>query len=164
MTITATSGAAAEAAQSAPTVAPAEHPARAPRVGRPARRTFTAEYKRRIVAEYDQAPAGQKGQVLRREGLYGSSVKQWRAQIEAGTLGSVSQRRLRAGQSPEQARIAELEKQIGKLEAYAARKDKVTAARRSSFSTAVATASGETPSVTGRAAAAMVRPPGGRRR
>jgi hypothetical protein len=40
----------------------------------------------------------------------------------------------------------------------------VNAARRSSFSTAVATASGETPSVTGRAAAAMVRPPGGRRR
>lgn len=39
-----------------------------------------------------------------------------------------------------------------------------TVARRSSFSTAVATASGETPSVTGRAAAAMVRPPGGRRR
>lgn len=129
MTITATSGAAAEAAQSAPTVAPAEHPARALRAGRPVRRTFSAEYKRRIVAEYDQAPAGQKGRVLRREGLYDSSVKQWRAQIEAGTLGTVSQRRPRAGQSPEQARIAELEKQIGKLEADAARKDKVIADR-----------------------------------
>ena len=77
------------------------------RAGRPVRRTFSAEYKRRIVAEYDQAPAGQKGRVLRREGLYDSSVKQWRAQIEAGTLGTVSQRRPRAGQSPEQARIAE---------------------------------------------------------
>ena len=76
MTITATSGAAAETAQSAPAVAPAEHPARAPRAGRPVRRTFSAEYKRRIAAEYDQAPAGQKGRVLRREGLYDSSVKQ----------------------------------------------------------------------------------------
>ena len=41
----------------------------------------------------------------------------------------MSQRRPRAGQWPEQARIAELEKQIGKLEADAARKDKVIADR-----------------------------------
>ena len=73
--------------------------------------------------------AGKKGRVLRREGLYDSSVKQWRAQIEAGTLGTVSKRRPRAGQSPEQARIAELEKQISKLESDAARKDKVIADR-----------------------------------
>ncbi|GLB64266.1 hypothetical protein NCCP2495_21450 [Dietzia sp. NCCP-2495] len=129
MTITATTDTAMKASQTTPTVAPAEHPARAPRAGRPARRTFTAEYKRRIVAEYEQAPTGEKGRVLRREGLYDSSVKQWRAQIEAGTLGTVSKRRPRAGQSPEQARIAELEKQISKLESDAARKDKVIADR-----------------------------------
>lgn len=127
MTITATTDAAAEASQSALTTV--SMPESAPRAGRPARRTFTAEYKRRIVAEYDQAPAGQKGRVLRREGLYDSSVKQWRAQIEAGTLGRVTKGKPRAGQSPEQSRIAELEKQIGKLEADAARKDKVIADR-----------------------------------
>ncbi|MDN5896420.1 MAG: transposase [Nocardioides sp.] len=127
MTITATTDAASQTSPSTP--APASEAVQAPRAGRPSRRTFTAEYKRRIVAEYDQAPAGQKGRVLRREGLYDSSVKQWRAQIEAGTLGRVSTKKPRAGLPPEQARIAELEKQIGKLEADAARKDKVIADR-----------------------------------
>lgn len=128
MTITVTTDAAMEASQTTPTTSTRET-VQAPRTGRPVRRTFTAEYKRRIVAEYEQAPSGQKGRVLRREGLYDSSVKQWRAQIEAGTLGRVSTKKPRAGQSPEQARIAELEKQIGKLEADAARKDKVIADR-----------------------------------
>ncbi|MGN7226462.1 transposase [Dietzia maris] len=95
MTITATTDAAMEASQ--PTTSTQET-VQAPRAGRPARRTFTAEYKRRIVAEHEQAPSGEKGRVLRREGLYDSSVKQWRAQIEAGTLGTVSKRRPRAGQ------------------------------------------------------------------
>ncbi len=34
---------------------------------RPKRRTFTSEYKLRIVAEYDAAPRNEKGAVLRRE-------------------------------------------------------------------------------------------------
>lgn len=128
MTITATTDAAMEASQTTPTTSTQET-VETPRTGRPTRRTFTAEYKRRIVAEYDQAPTGEKGRVLRREGLYESSVKQWRAQIEAGTLGTVSKRKPRVGQSAEQARIAELEKQVGKLESDAARKDEVIADR-----------------------------------
>ena len=35
---------------------------------RPVRRTFTAAYRLSIVAEYEQAPRGEKGAVLRREG------------------------------------------------------------------------------------------------
>ena len=42
------------------------------------RRTFTAQYKLDVVAEYDAAPAGGKGAVLRREGLYSSHVTEWR--------------------------------------------------------------------------------------
>jgi transposase len=34
------------------------------------RRTFTAKYKLEILAEYDAAPEGTKGALLRREGLY----------------------------------------------------------------------------------------------
>ena len=45
---------------------------------RPKRRTFSAEYKLRIVAEYDAAPAGKKGAILRRERLYQSHVIEWR--------------------------------------------------------------------------------------
>src|ERR1039457_3488309 len=38
------------------------------------RRTFTAAYKARILAAYDAAPQGEKGAILRREGLYSSHI------------------------------------------------------------------------------------------
>ena len=44
---------------------------------RPVRRTFTAEYRAQVVAEYQAAPHGQKSAVLRREGLYHSMVREW---------------------------------------------------------------------------------------
>ncbi|MFB7956549.1 hypothetical protein [Streptomyces sp. NPDC056045] len=53
---------------------------------RPKRRTFSPEYKLRIVAEYDAAPKNEKGAVLRRERLYHSHVKEWRAARDAGAL------------------------------------------------------------------------------
>jgi len=57
-----------------------------PREYRSKRRTFTAEYKKAIVAEYDNAPLGSKGAVLRRERLYDSHVMEWRAALTAGLL------------------------------------------------------------------------------
>jgi transposase-like protein len=53
---------------------------------RATRRTFTAEYKRRILAEADACPRGQIGSVLRREGLYYSHLAKWRGERAAGTL------------------------------------------------------------------------------
>jgi transposase len=50
------------------------------------RRTFTAQYKLDVVAGYDAAPAGEKGAVLRREGLYSSRVIEWRRARDAGVL------------------------------------------------------------------------------
>ncbi len=44
---------------------------------RPVRRSFTAEYRARVVAEYEAAPRGEKGGVLRREGLYQSQIREW---------------------------------------------------------------------------------------
>ena len=43
---------------------------------RPRRRTFTAEYKERILDEYDAFPLGssERGALLRREGLYTSHI------------------------------------------------------------------------------------------
>lgn len=49
-----------------------------PRADRPKRRTFTAEYKAQIVAEYDAADHGERGVILRREGLYSSHITEWR--------------------------------------------------------------------------------------
>jgi hypothetical protein len=50
------------------------------------RRTFTAQYKLDVVAEYDAAPTGEKGALLRREGLYSSHVIEWRRARDAGAL------------------------------------------------------------------------------
>ncbi len=45
------------------------------------RRTFTSAYKRRIVAEAEACTVpGQIGALLRREGLYSSTVSRWRGQ------------------------------------------------------------------------------------
>ena len=55
-----------------------------PRADRPKRRTFTAEYKARILAEYEAADRGDRGVILRREGLYSSHIVEWRKAAEAG--------------------------------------------------------------------------------
>jgi transposase len=57
-----------------------------PRAERPRQRTFTAEFKAAIVAEYDAAGSGEKGAILRREGLYSSHVTEWRRARDAGAL------------------------------------------------------------------------------
>ena len=44
---------------------------------RPVRRTFTAQYRAQVVAEYEAAPHGSKTAVLRREGLYQSQIREW---------------------------------------------------------------------------------------
>jgi len=54
---------------------------------RPRRRRFTADYKLAILADYDRlSGAGEKGALLRREGLYSSHIVEWRRAREAGML------------------------------------------------------------------------------
>jgi transposase len=55
---------------------------------RPLRRSFTAAYRARVVAEYDAAPHGEKSAVLRREGLYQSQVAEWSAARDALARGA----------------------------------------------------------------------------
>ena len=57
-------------------------------VANPKRRTFTAEYKRSVLAEADAASAqpGAIGALLRREGLYSSHLVTWRRERQAGIL------------------------------------------------------------------------------
>jgi transposase len=54
----------------------------------PTRRTFSAEYKRRIVAEANACQHGELGALLRREGLTYALVSKWRKTQAEGTLGS----------------------------------------------------------------------------
>ena len=61
-----------------------------PRADRPKRRTFTAEYKAKILAEYDAADRGERGAILRREGLYSSHIIEWRRAAEAGAAAGLA--------------------------------------------------------------------------
>ncbi|ANS79002.1 Mobile element protein [Serinicoccus hydrothermalis] len=55
-----------------------------PRADQPKRRKFTAEFKAAILAEYDAADRGERGAILRREGLYSSHIIEWRKAAAAG--------------------------------------------------------------------------------
>ena len=50
------------------------------------RRRFTAQYKLEVLAAYDAAAQGEKGAILRREGLYSSHIVEWRRARDAGVL------------------------------------------------------------------------------
>ena len=77
---------------------------------RPSRRSFSAEYKLAIVAEYENAPNGEKGAVLRREGLYSSHVIEWTRARDAGALTGAAVPR-RSGKQPKKSATAvELER------------------------------------------------------
>ncbi len=60
---------------------------------RPVRRSFTAAYRARVVAEYEAAPYGQKAAVLRREGLYQSQIRKWTEARDALNSGTRAPRR-----------------------------------------------------------------------
>ncbi len=53
---------------------------------RPTRRVFTPAYKLAMVAEYENAPNGEKGAILRREGLYSSHIVEWTRARGSGAL------------------------------------------------------------------------------
>lgn len=97
-------------------LAPAADPA-----PRPSRRVFSAEYKLAIVTEYENAPNGEKGAILRREGLYSSHVIEWTRARDAGALSgnrddsTTSSRRPR--KTAEQLELEKLRRRNAKLEA-----------------------------------------------
>jgi transposase len=51
---------------------------------RPTRRRHGLEYKKRILEEYERCAKGERGALLRREGLYSSHIDGWRKQRDAG--------------------------------------------------------------------------------
>jgi len=72
---------------------------------KPTRRVFSAEYKAEIVAEYDSHPkgSGERGAILRREGLYTSHISEWRRQAAVGAREGL------AGKSRKRRSAAEVE-------------------------------------------------------
>ena len=80
------------------------------------RRTFTAEYKLEILAAYDAAPDGEKGALLRREGLYSSHIVAWRRARDASALAGLAVARGRRRRDPQTEQIARLEQEKRQLE------------------------------------------------
>jgi len=80
------------------------------------RRTFTAKYKLEVLSAYDAAAEGEKGAVLRREGLYSSHITQWRKAREGGALAGLTQPRGRPRRDAQQERITRLEREKRQLE------------------------------------------------
>ncbi len=85
------------------------------------RRSFTAKYKLEVLAAYEAAELGEKGAILRREGLYSSHIVEWRRARDAGALAGLSQPRGRKPPDRRDAKIAALEREKKRLEQELAR-------------------------------------------
>ena len=83
------------------------------------RRTFTAEYKARVVAEYDALPvhSGERGALVRREGLYSSHIAEWRKARDAAALGALEPKVRPAKRTADQIELEKLRRKTERLEA-----------------------------------------------
>ena len=93
---------------------------------KPSRRAFSPAYKLAMVAEYESTPNGEKGSLLRREGLYSSHIIEWTRARDAGLLGKPDGRETGSGasragrtkkKSSEQLELERLRRQNEKLQA-----------------------------------------------
>src|SRR5215472_153410 len=109
------SGATAEAG-AASTSAPRPDPEV---VAKAKRRTFTAEYKQRILQEADNAAAtpGGVGALLRREGLYSSHLGNWRRERNQGIQEALAPRKRgpKSQRDPLAEETQKLRRQVGQL-------------------------------------------------
>ena len=78
-------------------------------------------HKLAVLAEYEAAEAGEKGALLRREGLYSSHLVEWRRARDAGALGALAAQPRSPKRSAEQAEIERLRRDKAKVEAELAR-------------------------------------------
>jgi len=87
------------------------------------RRTFTAEYKARVLAEYDALPvhSGERGALLRREGLYSSHIAEWRKARDAAGLDALEPKTRPPKRTAEQIELERLRRKNERLEAELAR-------------------------------------------
>ena len=102
---------------------------------RPARQVYPAVYKLRVLAELDAADSkSERGEILRREGLYWSVVSEWRKQRDRGALEAMRQKHpgrkgdpLRAENARLRARVEDLEGRLQVAEELIDAQGKVSA-------------------------------------
>lgn len=80
------------------------------------RRQFPAEYKQRILQEHEAcAEPGEKGALLRQEGLYSSHITTWRRQRERGELAGLAQKKRGVKANPQAEENARLRRENERL-------------------------------------------------
>jgi len=90
------------------------------------RRSFTAEYKARILVEADACTRpGEVGELLRREGLYTSHLTYWRKQRKDGALRELGRPRGRKPADRRDQEIAALRRRAERAEAELVKARKV---------------------------------------
>jgi transposase-like protein len=101
---------------------------------KPQRRSFTAEYKRRILKEADACTTpGAVGALLRREGLYSSHLVEWRRARARGELAALTPKkrgRKPTPIDPRDRKIAELERQLAHMTGRAERAEALVEAQK----------------------------------
>lgn len=80
-------------------------------------RRYTAEYKARILTEYETLDKKGKGALLRREGLYSSLITTWRQQRDKGAQAALAAAAGRPKADPRDKEIARLKAEKARLEA-----------------------------------------------
>ncbi len=103
-----------------------------PELEKRTRRSFSPDYKLRIIREADVCQHGEVGALLRREKLYANQLSQWRRELaQQGVAGlSKSAPGSAARKTPEQRRIEQLEKQVIRLRQQIAIKDNCLALQK----------------------------------
>jgi transposase len=104
---------------------PVSEPAEAEVTERATRRVFSAQYKLRILAEYERRDGGGKSALLRREGLYSSSISEWRKQRDEGALQALGAERGRPPSDPREQELAKLRRENLRLQADLAKARRV---------------------------------------
>jgi transposase len=88
-------------------------------------RRYSASYKARVLAEYEELDKTGKGALLRREGLYTSLISAWRDQRDRGALTALAQPAGRPAADPRDRENAKLRKENERLQAELQRARKV---------------------------------------
>jgi transposase len=85
----------------------------------PIGRRWTAAEKRLILEEYETAPHGSKGAVLRRHQMHASQIAEWATYRDLGVLDSGARKGMRFRMTPkaESAEIARLRAEVNRLQA-----------------------------------------------
>jgi transposase len=85
------------------------------------RRSFTAEYKRKVLQEADACTErGQVGALLRREGLYSSHLNEWRGLRKSGELSGLEPKKRgpkTTEPNPLAQQLADQQREIARLKA-----------------------------------------------